>query len=50
MSGGVHNELGVVTKFPTSAVLSIGYKRQIATYDYDKNKFNYDNIKPENAY
>ena len=50
MAGGVSNELGTVTKFPTSAVLGIGYKRQIAVYDYQTNKFQYDNIKPEQAY
>ena len=50
MAGGVQNELGTVTKFPTSAVLGVGYKRQIASYDYSKNKFEYDNIKPEHAY
>lgn len=50
MSGGVQNELGVVTKFPTSASLNIGYKKQIAIYDYSKNKFNYDNINPESSY
>jgi len=27
MSGGVPNELGTVTKFPTSAVLGVGYTR-----------------------
>lgn len=47
MAGGVSNELGTVTKFPTSAVLGIGYKRQVAAYDYSTNKFQYDNIKPE---
>lgn len=50
MAGGVQNELGTVTKFPTSQMLGIGYRRQIATYDYDRNKFDYDNIRPESAY
>lgn len=50
MSGGVQNELGTVTKFPTSAVLGVGYARQIATYDYDMNRFKYDNITPQAAY
>ena len=50
MAGGVQNELGTVTKFPTSAVLGVGYRRQIATYDYARNKFGYDNIDPGNAY
>ena len=31
-------------------MLGVGYKRQIASYDYSKNKFEYDNIKPEHAY
>jgi len=50
MSGGVHNELGTITKFPTSASVGIGYNRQIAKFDYSRNRFDYDRIKPEQAY
>ena len=50
LAGGVQNELGTVTKFPTSAVLGVGYRRQIAAYDYARNKFVYDNIAPDSAY
>jgi len=50
MAGGVQNELGTVTKFPTSAALGMGYKRQVASYDYSRNKFEYDNIKPEQVF
>lgn len=45
-SGGVSNELGTVTKFPTSAASRISYDKQIAEYDYKTNKFKYDNINP----
>lgn len=50
MSGGVFNELGTVTKFPTSASVGIGYNRQIVRYDYSRNAFDYDNINPGQAY
>lgn len=50
MAGGVQNELGTVTKFPTSATLGVGYRRQIAKFDYDRNRFDYDNIRPDSAY
>ena len=44
-SGGVSNELGTVTKFPSSAVAITDSSSQMAIYDYKTNKFSYDNIK-----
>lgn len=43
-TGGVSNEFGTVTKFPTSVTTKAQYQKQIASYDYSRNKFDYDNI------
>lgn len=48
-NGGVRNELGTVTRFPTSRQAAIDYDNQIATYDYGTNKLGYDSFSAEQA-
>lgn len=50
LAGGVKTELGTVTKFPTSQSFRIGYRKQVALFDYGSNRFEYDNIPPESSY